>query len=97
MNRKWYRYFALLLLLMIGVVVAEEEQGKTDQEQLKELSKAVGHKFGKKLETIGVKIDLNRVNKGIKDGLDGKSAPLSDKEGDELIRKFRTKAIQEGS
>lgn len=55
------------------------------KEDISKISEAFGHFIGRNLNTPGVKLDVEAVIKGIRDGAAGKPAPLSDKEYEEKM------------
>lgn len=66
---------------------------KNDPEELKNLSKAFGHFIGRNLKNPGFHFDLESVIKGMRDGAEGKPAPMSDKEYEQLLQTYQAKAI----
>jgi peptidylprolyl isomerase len=71
-----------------------QSQPKTAQKQidLPKVSEAFGHFIGRNLKTPGVNFDLEAVIKGMRDGAAGKTAPMSDKEYEQMMA-----AIQENA
>lgn len=49
-------------------------------EDITHVSKAFGHMIGKNLTLLGIEFDMDCVMQGIRDSLDGKSAPLSEED-----------------
>jgi peptidylprolyl isomerase len=57
-----------------------EEAREEKKNDVAKLSEAMGHLIGKNLQSMGLPIDINALVRGMKDGCDGKEAPLSEDE-----------------
>jgi peptidylprolyl isomerase len=68
---------------------AREEKVEISQEDISKISEAFGHFIGRNLNTPGVKLDIEAVVKGIRDGVAGKSAPMTDKDYEEKMLKLQ--------
>jgi peptidylprolyl isomerase len=63
--------------------VAVKEEAKTNEAQeqdILKLSEAFGHLIGKNIDTLGLKFDIDRIVKGLKDSSQGKESPMSEME-----------------
>lgn len=63
------------------------------QEMLK-LSQAFGHFIGRNLHTPGMDFDLESIIVGMREGVAGKPAPMSDKDYEALLAKVQEKALK---
>ncbi|MBA3602313.1 MAG: FKBP-type peptidyl-prolyl cis-trans isomerase [Parachlamydiaceae bacterium] len=64
---------------------------------MKKVSEAFGHFIGRHLKSPGMDFDLDGVIKGIRDGSDGKVAPMSDKEYEKMMLMVQKNAIEKTS
>lgn len=93
----------VLALLCLGKLPAQDpsqqlqmqsiDMGKSDPEELKQLSKAFGHFIGRNLENPGFSFDLEMVISGIRDGAAGKPAPMTDQEYEQLLQVYQARAF----
>ncbi|CDR33028.1 FKBP-type peptidyl-prolyl cis-trans isomerase [Criblamydia sequanensis] len=67
------------------------EQDNQDLD-LKKLSQAFGHFIGRNLKSPGISFDVEGVIAGIRDGYQGKPAPMSDQEYESAMNKLQEKA-----
>lgn len=78
----------------------QETKSQTEQtqdvtpEDIKKASEAFGHFIGRNLNTPAIKFDLDKIIQGMKDGMAGKEAPLSDKDYEELMMRIQKKAFE---
>lgn len=68
---------------------AKEDKVEISQEDISKISEAFGHFIGRNLNTPGVKLDIEAVIKGIREGVAGKPAPMSDKDYEEKMLKLQ--------
>lgn len=68
---------------------------KEEQEEMIKLSEAFGHFIGRNLHTPGMNFDLESIIKGMREGVAGKPAPMSDQEYEGLLAKTQEKAFKE--
>ena len=67
-------------MLAIAAPLFCEEAQEEKKNDVAKLSEAMGHLIGKNLQSMGLPIDINALVRGMKDGCDGKDAPLSEDE-----------------
>jgi peptidylprolyl isomerase len=92
---KLYRNLTLLGLLAItsqayavigeAQTMPQEQTQEISKEDIKKISEAFGHFIGRNLNTPGVNFDVESVITGIRNGVAGKPAPMSDKEYEEKM------------
>lgn len=76
------------------VVPAAGSQPKADAPvDMKKVSEAFGHFIGRHLKSPGVNFDLDSVIKGMHEGAEGKPAPMSDKEYEQMMVKVQQTAF----
>ena len=74
-------------------IFAQETLTEASQDvDIKKVSEAFGHFIGRNLKTSGLNFDIDSFTQGIKNGVEGKPAPLSDKEYEQQMA-----ALQEQS
>lgn len=66
-----------------------------EQEEIRKLSESFGHFIGRNLNTPGIKFDLDLLIKGIREGAEGKPAPMDEAEYEQLLNKHLAKAYLE--
>jgi peptidylprolyl isomerase len=71
---------ACACLLFTAAVAAEPAPKAPEEIDIQKVSAAFGHFIGKNLKSSGLNFDTQNFIQGIRDGLEGKPAPLSDKE-----------------
>lgn len=74
-----------------------QEQQELSQEDIKKVSEAFGHFIGRNLSAPGVKLDLDSIIKGLRDGAAGKPAPMSDKDYEAMMMKLQETAYKRTS
>lgn len=79
-----------LCLLVIATAVYGDDKKVSDIEKL---SEAMGHLIGKNLQSMGLPIDINSLMKGMKNGCDGKDAPLSEDECVQALASLQEEAL----
>ncbi len=70
------------------------------QDDILKISEAFGHFIGRNLNTPGVKFDLDKVIQGIRNGAEGKPAPMNDQEYEEkmlLLQKIAYAKLSENN
>ncbi len=72
----------------------QENKQEISNEDMQKISEAFGHFIGRNINIPGIKFDLESVIKGIRDGAQGKPAPLSEKEYEEQMLKLQRVAIK---
>jgi peptidylprolyl isomerase len=81
--RKLFNLFGLLSMVFFSILNAEEKTEEPKKEEALDISKiseAFGHLIGKNIETLGIKLDLVQVIKGLEDEAAGKSSPMTEME-----------------
>lgn len=73
------------------------KQDELSQDEIKKVSEAFGHFIGRNLSAPGVKLDLDSIIKGLKDGSAGKPAPMSDTEYEGMMLKLQETAFKRAS
>lgn len=75
---------------------AEQKNGvetqPADKEELNHLSEAFGHFIGKNLESSGISFNVDLLIKGIRDGVAGKPAPMTEDTYFQTLTKYQEKA-----
>ncbi len=71
-----------------------EQQQDVSPEDIKQASQAFGHFIGRNLNTPAMQFDMEKVIQGIRDGIAGKPAPLSDKDYEALMMRIQKKAFE---
>jgi peptidylprolyl isomerase len=64
------------------------------QADILKISEAFGHFIGRNLNNPGVKFDLESIIKGMRDGVAGKPAPMSEEQYEEMMTKLQEKAYK---
>lgn len=77
--------------------VSEVPSATSEKEEMLKLSEAFGHFIGRNLHTPGMNFDLEAIIKGMREGVAGKPAPMSDPEYEALLAKVQEKAFKEVS
>lgn len=95
----------ILAFLVNGTAFAEDNQSKPNehaqhlsnnevsQEDILKASEAFGHFIGRNLNSPGIKFDLERMIKGMREGAAGKPAPMSDEEYETLMANLQEKTF----
>lgn len=81
-----------------AVPVEKKTQPSTDSisnDEIIKVSEAFGHFIGRNLKTPGITFDLESIIKGMRDGYSGKTAPMNDKEYEELMAKVQERAYNQ--
>lgn len=65
-----------------------------EKQEMIKLSEAFGHFIGRNLHTPGMDFDLESIIKGMREGVAGKPAPMSDQEYEALLGKVQEKAVK---
>lgn len=92
---RYLNIYWIVLCFPVIVVASDENpfQNEKDREDLLKLSEGFGYFIGSNLQNPGIKFDLDRFIKGIRDGASGKSQPISDEEFENLLATFQEKAL----
>lgn len=77
---------ALALTFALFSLFAEDQPKQNEQSQveaknqadIEKISRAVGHLMGKNIDSLGLKVDIAQVVKGLQDAAVGKTAPMTD-------------------
>jgi peptidylprolyl isomerase len=77
------------------VKVSDTEESTISQTELKRLSEAFGHFIGRNLKMPGINFDLDSIIKGMREGYEGKPAPMADKEYEALMTKVQEQAYKQ--
>lgn len=93
---------ALLAALLIPLVGRAEEASSLEAEKeetmaeidMGRLSEAIGHMFGRYLEALTSELDLEAVNRGLREGFLGKESPMSEEEYLEALQLVQEAAFQ---
>lgn len=72
-------------------VIAKD--GALTQDEIQKVSEAFGHFIGRNLNTPGVKFDIDSIIKGMREGVAGKPAPMSDQEYEALMTKLQEQSF----
>ena len=97
--KRHIKHFILLCIMMTSALNAAESSSKTGSTTLSDdvnislLSEAFGHFIGKNLKSPGITFDVDAVIKGIRQGADGKPAPMSDQEYELAMTKLQERAF----
>lgn len=67
----------------------------SDDHNLEKVSESMGHLIGKNLDSLDLKIDLDKVIQGIKDAKQGKQPPLTEEQCVEAIAAVQEKVFHE--
>lgn len=67
------------------IKLQRDQTQEISKEDIQKISEAFGHFIGRNLNTPGVNFDVDSVIKGIRDGVAGKPAPMSDKDYEEKM------------
>lgn len=70
-----------------------EESQDVSPEDIKKASEAFGHFLGRNLNTPAIKFDLEKIIQGMREGMAGKPAPMSDKDYEDLMVRIQKKAF----
>lgn len=73
----------------------DQKSDTISKEDITRLSEAFGHFIGRNLKTPGLNFDLESIIKGMRDGYNGKPAPMSDKEYEEMMTKLQEQAFKQ--
>ncbi|MCB1118615.1 MAG: FKBP-type peptidyl-prolyl cis-trans isomerase [Chlamydiia bacterium] len=85
------------LLVTVGLFflpLGAEEATQNDKQEMIELSEAFGHFIGKNLQTTGIDFNLDAFIQGIRNGAEGKPAPMSDQEYEKRMSQQQEKAFK---
>jgi len=88
-----FRIVFFTLSLSLPLFSAEENQKST--KNVAELSEAFGHMIGKNIETLGIKVDIAHVVKGLEDAANGKESPMTEAECIQALSAAQEEAHQE--
>ena len=75
----------------------EKHDAGISKEEISKVSEALGNFVGRQLNAPGVELDVERVIKGIRDGVAGKPSPMDEKEYHEGMLKIQQKAFDQQS
>ena len=103
---KAYTGFLFGFALLLGTLGAAQTDNKAlkeapnqtpaqEQDEIRKLSESFGHFIGRNLNTPGIKFDLDLLIKGIREGAEGKPAPMDEAEYEQLLNKHLAKAYLE--
>lgn len=103
--KKSHIFMSIVALLATGSINAAEttmtkEQPKQEakieipQGDIQKVSEAFGHFIGRNLSAPGIKLDLDSIIKGMRDGAAGRPAPMTDKEYEALMTKLQEAAYK---
>lgn len=85
---------SLMSMSMYAEELNKQEDQTTQEIDIKKVSQAFGHFIGRNLKTSGLGFDTDSFLQGIRDGLNGKPAPLSDKEYEQQMMLLQEKAFK---
>jgi peptidylprolyl isomerase len=86
--------FTVMLCCATQFLQAETAPAQSEKElDIPKLSEAFGHFIGKNLKTSGMNFDVNALVKGIKDGTEGKPAPMDEKEYQDGMAALQKQAL----
>lgn len=86
------RFAPLLLALSVATMVHAEEAA--EEVDIKKVSEGFGHFIGRNLKSSGLNFDTDSFIQGIRDGISGKPAALSDKEYERQMILLQEKAFK---
>lgn len=72
----------------------EAQNDAMPQADIQKVSEAFGHFIGRNLSAPGIRLDLESIIKGLRDGAAGRPAPLSDKEYEAMMTKLQESAYK---
>lgn len=72
---------------------AKAKEGALQEQEILKISEAFGHFIGRNLNTPGVKFDVESIIKGIREGVAGKPAPMSDQEYEAMMSKLQEQSF----
>lgn len=72
--------------------VIQDTENQISQEDITKISEAFGHFIGRNLSSPGIKFDLESIIKGMRDGANGKPAPMSDEDYEAAMVQLQEKA-----
>lgn len=96
----------LTTALALGYVIAEERPSQetttessheASEVDIKKLSEAFGHFIGRNINAPGLKFDLDSIIKGMREGAEGKPAPMNDQEYEAAMLQLQEKAFNQMS
>jgi peptidylprolyl isomerase len=73
----------------------EEAVAANENVDIPKLSEAFGHLIGKNMENLGLKFDMEKVMKGLKDAMAGKESPMTEVECVQAITSFQETQFKE--
>lgn len=82
-------------LIAADAVKPETTAAPADEIDIKKVSEAFGHFIGKNLKNSGLNFDLDTFVMGIRSGMEGKPAPLSDKEYERQMMLLQEKSFKQ--
>lgn len=86
---------SLLVLSMVAFSFAHAADTATSEEvDIKKVSEGFGHFIGRNLKSSGLNFDVESFIQGIRNGLEGKPATLSDKEYEKQMMLLQEKAFK---
>lgn len=69
------------------------KEGTLQEDEILKISEAFGHFIGRNLNTPGVKFDVESIIKGMREGVAGKPAPMSDQEYEAMMSKLQEQSF----
>lgn len=67
----------------------------SEQDDVKAISEAFGHFIGRNLKNSGINFDIDALVKGLRDGVAGKAAPMSDQDYEVKMTQLQEKALKQ--
>lgn len=97
LNKKRFLALAgILAIFTIGSLTAADNktnanktQTSSEEVDMKKLSEAFGNFIGRNLKSPGVTFDMDSIIKGMRDGAEGKPAPMTDQEYETMMYKVQ--------
>lgn len=85
---------SIIALDVNGTAPSENTSGQTTNDiDMKKVSEAFGHFIGKNLKSPGISFDIESIIKGMRDGAEGKPAPMTDQEYEAAMLKVQELAF----
>lgn len=82
------------ITLACGALYGEDAASKDfSNEEIQKVSEAYGHFVGKNLNPPGFKFDLNSFIQGVRNGVEGKTSPMTEQEFEATIAKIQEQSM----
>jgi peptidylprolyl isomerase len=88
---------AFSVLCMVSTLVFAEEEKVEKPVDISKVSEAFGHLIGKNLDSMGLKLDIAKVIKGLQDANEGRDSPMTELEYVEAVTSVQEAAFREAT